>query len=291
MITKQQPFSVVIIGAGIGGLALAIGLLKQNVKCTVYEGAAKFDAVGAGIGLGPNSMRAMELINEQFARMYDEVKVGNAAPEREHEQMEILGIQEGFGITEDWRGGSVGHPKFHRGSAHRKAVLEIMKSLIPDGTVIFNKRVATLENIPGFKVAMLFQDGSIVEADIVVGCDGIKGLSRRAVLELRYPEEVRAKYNHTYVYRGIAPMDEAVKRIGSYAENCKWWMGPGKGWAMYPISKGTEANIVAFVYDEKDWEGEQSAREVTDAEMRSEFTEFDPRLQALLDVSTQIIPP
>lgn len=288
MAVPAPPFSVAIIGAGIGGLALAIGLLKQKVQCTIYEAAPKFDAVGAGIGLGPNALRAMELMDETFAKMYDEVKVGNTSPARMHEQIEILGTQEGFGITESWHGGSVGHPNFTRSSAHRKALLDIMKSLIPPGTVEFNKRVMTLEQKQTGKVAMHFDDGSIVKADIVIGCDGIKGMSRRAVLESRYPAEVPAKYNHTYVYRGIAPMEEAKKRVGSYAEDARWWMGPRKGWTMYPISKGTEVNIVAFMYDEDDWTGEQAATEVPRKEMLAEFENFDHRLQKMLDVSKTI---
>lgn len=287
METNEQSFSVAIIGAGIGGLALAIGLLKQNVHCIVYEGAPKFDAVGAGIGLGPNALRAMELMDETFAKMYDEVKVGNTSPSRVHEQFEILGTETGFGITDEWQGGSVSHPKFQRSSAHRKALLEIMKSLIPEGTVKFNKRISRLEqNTELSKVKMSFVDGEAIEADIVIGCDGIKGMSRRAVLESRYPEEVKAKYTHTYVYRGIAPMEEAKKRCGSFAEDARWWMGKGKGWTMYPISQGTEANIVAFMHDDNDWEGEQAAREVPRETMVSEFTNYDPRLQAMLDVSS-----
>jgi salicylate hydroxylase len=288
MAIPDPPFSVAIIGAGIGGLALAIGLLKQRVPCTIYEAAPKFDAVGAGIGLGPNALRAMALMDETFARLYDEVKVGNTSPKRKHEQIEILGTEEGFGITETWNGGSVGHPDFERSSAHRKALLEIMKSLIPDGTVRFNKRVAKLEQSVGSSkgVSMHFDDGDVARADIVIGCDGIKGMSRRAVLESRFPAEVPAKYNHTYVYRGIAPMEEARKRVGSYADDARWWMGPRKGWTMYPISKGTEVNIVAFMYDEKDWEGEQAVTEVPREEMLAEFENFDHRLQKMLDVSS-----
>lgn len=97
----DSPLTVVIIGAGIGGLALAIGLLKQNVKCIIYEGAAGFDAIGAGIGLGPNALRAMALMDAKFAKMYEEVKVGNTSPDRVHEQFEILRTEEGFGITDE----------------------------------------------------------------------------------------------------------------------------------------------------------------------------------------------
>ncbi|KAM3069355.1 hypothetical protein ACMFMG_005461 [Clarireedia jacksonii] len=277
----STPIQIAIIGSGIGGLALAIGLLKQNVSCTVYEATPKFDAVGAGIGLGPNALKAMALMDENFARMYDEIKVGNTSPSRQNEQIEILGAEEGFGEKRGWKGGSLGHPNFTRSSAHRKALLEIMKSLIPEGTVKFNKRCSNVEQ-HGLKMVVSFTDGDLVEVDGVIGCDGIKGITRRMVLGERYPEEVKSKYAHTYVYRGIAPIEDAKKVCGTYAEDARWWMMKGKGWAMYPISRGTEANIVAFIQDTDEWKGEQAAREVERKEMEAEFVDFDKRLKGLL---------
>jgi salicylate hydroxylase len=285
MDSQHQAFSIAIIGSGIGGLALAIGLLKQNVQCTIYEAAPKFDAVGAGIGLGPNALRSMQMMDEKFAAMYDKVKVGNTSPERVHEQFEILGAEEGLGEKDGWHGGSVSHPDFTRSSAHRKALLDIMKSLIPDGIVQFNKRVFAIDQEGGKKVVIRFEDGQNSEVDAVIGCDGIKGMTRRVVLESRYPEEIPAKYANTYVYRGIAPMEEAREILGSYAEDAKWYMMEKKGWAMYPISKGTEINMVAFMHDEKPWTGEQVATQVTREEMEEEFEGFDERLKGVLKVT------
>jgi salicylate hydroxylase len=94
----KPAISIAIIGSGIGGLALAIGLLKQNVDCAVYEAAPRFDAVGAGIGLGPNVLKEMGLMDEKFATLYDEIKVGNTSPERVHEHIEIPGTGEGLGL-------------------------------------------------------------------------------------------------------------------------------------------------------------------------------------------------
>jgi salicylate hydroxylase len=211
MTSASPPFSLAIIGSGIGGLALAIGLRKRNVPVTIYEAAAKFDAVGAGIGLGPNALRAMALMDSQFARLYDAVKVGNTSPDRVHEQIEILSGEEGFGITEEWKGGSVGHEDFTRSSAHRKALLEIMKGLVEDGTVKFCKRVTEVKNVQagGKKVEIWFEDGEVVTVDAVIGCDGIKGMTRKSVLQERYPEEVPAKYLNTFVYRDITSMENA----------------------------------------------------------------------------------
>ncbi|KAG9248599.1 putative salicylate hydroxylase [Calycina marina] len=282
--STTQP-SIAIIGSGIGGLGLAIGLLKQNVPVTIYEGAAKFDSVGAGIGLGPNALKAMALMDETFAKLYDEIKVGNLDPKRKNEQFEALGAEEGLGEATGWYGGHIGDPKFTRSSAHRKSLLGVMKSLIPEGTVKFNKRVTHISQPrEGKGVYLEFHDGEIIKVDTVVGCDGIKGMSRRAVLGSRYPEEVASKYAKMYVYRGIAPIEEAKAIIGSVAENAKWFMAPRRGWAMYPISDGREANIVAFIQDINPWVGEQVARECPREEMLAEFTKFDHRLQKLAEL-------
>ena len=288
--STHQPVSLAILGAGIGGLALSIGLRKLGVPNVVYEAAAKFDAVGAGIGLGPNALKAMELMDPTFAQMYDEVKVGNTSPAKVHEQIEILGAEEGFGREQGWMGGSVGHERFERSSAHRKALLEIMIKLVPEGIVKFNKRVVEIKQLTG-KVELVFADGDRAIVDALIGCDGIKGITRKVVLGEKYPEEVAAKYNNIYVYRGIAPMRDAKKIMGHYAENAKWFMTEGKGLAMYPISKGTEVNIVAFVMDKSPWEGEQSAKEATREELLSEFWGFDKRLQKLLDVRARSFNP
>lgn len=109
------------------------------------------------------------------------------------------------------------------------------------------------------------------------------------MLGKEFPDEVAAKYCHEYVYRGITSMEEAKAVIGSYAEDARWFMIEGGGWAMYPISGGREVNIVAFIQDENPWKGEQAAREVAREEMEAEFVNFDHRLRKLLDVSIGII--
>ncbi|KAF9889833.1 hypothetical protein FE257_006923 [Aspergillus nanangensis] len=280
--------SIAIIGAGIGGLALAIGLLQQNVPFTIYESAAQFDAIGAGIGLGPNALRAMELMDSQFAAMYDQIKVGNTTPGRVHEQFEILSAGEGFGVHQGWHGGSVSHPAFHRSSVHRRDLLEVMKQRIPEGRICFNKRVVGIENAPSGPVVLSFADGATATVDAVVGCDGIKGMTRRFVLGDEYAGEVVAKYANTYAYRHVASMATAREILGSYAADAKWYMNQGKGLAMYPISKGSEVNMVVFIHDPKPWSGEQSARQVSHEAMVADLEGLDSRLVKVLQNATPV---
>ncbi|KAL4968160.1 uncharacterized protein BDV14DRAFT_197388 [Aspergillus stella-maris] len=284
--TPQYPCKLAIIGAGIGGLALAIGLQKLNVPVTIYESAPQFDAIGAGIGLGPNALRSMELMDETFASQYDAIKVGNTTPAKRNEQFEILSAGEGFddGSGDRWRGGSVGHRDFYRSSAHRKDLLEVMKGLIPEGVVRFNKRVVRIEeDRDGGRLTLVFADGEIEVVDAVVGCDGIKGFTRKVVLSPEYPHEVRAKYASTYVYRHIVSMDTAKDILGEYALDAKWYMSKGKGMATYPISQGKEVNMVVFILDPNPWSGEQAAREVPRQDMIADLEGFDSRLLRVLE--------
>ncbi|KAL4956605.1 hypothetical protein BDW69DRAFT_202869 [Aspergillus filifer] len=282
----QYPCKLAIIGAGIGGLALAIGLQKLNVPVTIYESAPQFDAIGAGIGLGPNALRAMELMDETFASRYDAIKVGNTTPAKRNEQFEILSAGEGFGVESDseWKGGSVGHKDFYRSSAHRKDLLEVMKGLIVEGTVRFNRRVVRIEEDgDSGKVTLVFANGRTETFDAVVGCDGIKGFTRQVVLGPEYPSEVRAKYANTYVYRHIVSTDKAKEILGEYALDAKWYMGKGKGMATYPISQGREVNMVVFIRDPTSWSGEQAAREVPRHDMLADLDGFDGRLLRVLE--------
>ena len=71
--STPTAFSIAIIGGGIGGLTLAIGLLKYpHIDVQIYESAPSFGEIGAGITIGPNAQRAFELIGngmkEAFTR-------------------------------------------------------------------------------------------------------------------------------------------------------------------------------------------------------------------------------
>ena len=61
--SKPKGFSVAVVGGGIGGLTLALGLLKHDhIDVQVYEAAPSFGEIGAGVAAGPNAQRALKLI-------------------------------------------------------------------------------------------------------------------------------------------------------------------------------------------------------------------------------------
>ncbi|OAL49244.1 FAD/NAD(P)-binding domain-containing protein [Pyrenochaeta sp. DS3sAY3a] len=277
--------SIAIVGAGIGGLGFAIGLNHLNVPFTIYESAPQFSAVGAGVGLGPNALRAMDMIDKRFSDMYMAIATGNLNPEKKHVMMEAMRMEVGLGEGEDWWGkGGWGADYYQRTGAHRKDLLDIMTSFIKRDAVQFNKRVTAMEEINN-QVRLTFDDGQIAHHAAVIGCDGVKGFSRRIVLQDKYPEHIEPKYTHKYVYRAIVPMPDAKHILGDLATDAKMFLAKGANLSTYPISRGAAINVVAFKRDTAPWPHADLTHDVSRETMLADFAPHnpDPRLMALLD--------
>ena len=57
--TNGQKLPFLIAGGGIGGLVTAYALATKGFPVRVFEQAAEFRELGAGIQLGPNIFRAL----------------------------------------------------------------------------------------------------------------------------------------------------------------------------------------------------------------------------------------
>ncbi|CAK7232753.1 hypothetical protein SCUCBS95973_008362 [Sporothrix curviconia] len=279
------PFHIAIIGAGIGGLAFAIGCRRNNVSYTLYESAAKYSTVGAGVGLGPNALNALNMLDPNLRSMYNEISSGNLTPNKDHVMFDALYAEPNFGEDRGWVPAPFGAMSYDRTSAHRVDLLNILTSMIPSETVKFNKRVKTMEQKTEGGVTITFGDGEVVQADAVVGSDGAKGPTRGFVLGEQWPEEVKATYSGKYVYRSIIPMDDALQILGHHAGDAEAFLGKDVNFITFPISRGTQCNLVAFKFTPgQAWTHDQWTKRVTKAEMLADFSEgVDPRLVKLLD--------
>ena len=69
---------VAVIGGGIGGLALALGLLEHpHIDVQVYESAPSFGEIGAGVSIAYNAQRALELISPAAKTAFDKHATSN----------------------------------------------------------------------------------------------------------------------------------------------------------------------------------------------------------------------
>ncbi|KAK5045068.1 hypothetical protein LTR84_010216 [Exophiala bonariae] len=278
---------VAIVGAGVGGLALAMGLHKRGISFTLYEEAKQYSAVGAGIGFAPNGLRAMDLIEPGFRPLYENVSCGNKDPKAHGVFFEGLLVEEGLGLDQPWSGdlkSAWGHPDFHRKSAHRRTLLEVMTSFFPIENVKFNKRLTGIEQHPD-KVVLTFADGEIAEASILAGADGIQSTVRAHVLSPKYAEQVAPVYTDSYCYRGVISIEEAEEIFGKGADVAKMYCGDERGVITYRITGGTEYNTMMSVVDHDGWKLENAVTEKVSFEsMMADYQRkgIDERFRKLL---------
>src|SRR5215472_15745620 len=64
---------VAIVGGGVGGLTLAISLLRQSVAVQVFEQDTELREIGAGIAIGGNATRLLQLLDIDLADVANEL--------------------------------------------------------------------------------------------------------------------------------------------------------------------------------------------------------------------------
>lgn len=141
MSQATKPFSIAIVGGGIGGLSTAIGLIHQNIPVTIFESAPVFAEIGAGVSLGPNAAQAMKLIDPRMYTGFMKCGTNSAWPDRQN-----------FWFTfrrGDGEAAMVGDelPRFYdlwcstgQTSVHRARFLDELIALVPKEIAQFGKR-------------------------------------------------------------------------------------------------------------------------------------------------------
>src|SRR5580698_11471142 len=74
----HRPLKVIIIGAGIGGLAAAIALRQRGIEVALYERSTRLEEVGAGLQIGPNGvkvLRALGLEDELMRTAFEPLSI------------------------------------------------------------------------------------------------------------------------------------------------------------------------------------------------------------------------
>ncbi|KAJ3488207.1 hypothetical protein NLI96_g3020 [Meripilus lineatus] len=238
--TAPKDFSVAIIGGGVCGLTCAIALSQRGVHVEIFEAASKFGEIGAGLGLGPNSLRILkelgvfedvyEKSGENILNMYAYRYISGMDGHEVLYEYPVEPADRGLGIA-------------------RSAFLDALVKHIDPATAHFKKRCINItpsQNNPA-RSTIQFADGTTHEADVVIGADGVKSNVRNTVVSNR-PGPF-ATFSNTLAYRALVPYDKA-KNAGLKTDLSKGmvcFVGKDKHIIAYLIRGGEVINLVGFV--------------------------------------------
>src|ERR1700682_4566780 len=164
-----RPLSIAIIGAGMGGLAAAASLRRVGIDVTVYEQAAQFSRLGAGIQIGCNAMKVLRGLGLE-ARLRAQSFYPRSWNNRDWQTGEVK-FDMIFGESAEQKFGAP-YLLAHRGDLHAA-----LASAVPDDCIKLNHKLVGLdETSDGVRLA--FANGATAVADAVIGADGIHSVVR-----------------------------------------------------------------------------------------------------------------
>lgn len=167
-------------------------------------------------------------------------------------------------------------------SVHRARFLDELVALIPDEIAHFGKKLSDISG-EGDHVVLHFADGTTAKHSAVIGCDGVKSRTREVVLGV---SAAKATFSGKYAYRGLIPMDDAVKLMGDdLARNSQMFLGHGGHILTFPIEKGKTMNVVAFgTKDDGKWEDPEWVKPMNREDMFEDFKGWTEATQQILSM-------
>ena len=216
---------VIILGAGIGGLTLALSLHQAGIPCRVYEAVPELKPLGVGINLLPHAVRELTELGLLPALDKVGVRTQESVFFTEHGQLifrEAAGQHAGY----DW-------PQFsiHRGDLQTVLYEETLERLGPDSVVCNRRCIGATQDAEG--VTVHFADAPSVRGAVAVGCDGIHSALRKQF----YPDEGAPRYSGVNMWRGTARWRPFLSGASMVRAG---WLAVGK-MVIYPIRNDIDA--------------------------------------------------
>lgn len=262
---------ILIVGAGLGGLAAASCLMKAGYDVEVYEQAPALAEVGAGIQMSANPMHVL-----RYLGLEDQVSKLGVRPGayvfRLHDTGEV--IQEFALSAEHERQHGAPYVQLHRADLH-ELLAEAARKLKPD-LIHLNRRVTGFTETDK-EVTLHFADGTKATGDVLVGADGLKSTIAHQIVG-----EVAATYTGDGAWRITVPVERLPKPF--LPQVMSVFMGPGGHAVCYYLRGGALLNFVGII--ETELASEESWTQKFPWELlKKDYEGWHPAIQTIIDAT------
>ncbi len=208
---------VIIAGGGTGGLATAVALRKAGIEPLVLEQAPAFIAIGAGLGLYANAMKALSYLGADAYWRQNVARI---------DVSEQRGLSDDQLITSSSLEPQAAKYGEHYYCGHRADLLTSLLQALPPECVRTGSRVVAFEET-GRDVRVQLENGGEIRGDLLVGADGLRSATRTLLMGER-----EARFTGVVVWRGLIARDKVPQR---YDGKIMSWYGPHRHVLLYPL--------------------------------------------------------
>ncbi|MFO7854518.1 MAG: FAD-dependent monooxygenase [Paracoccaceae bacterium] len=257
---------IVVVGAGIGGLAASLALAREGHAVSVVERARALGEVGAGLQLSPNAMRAVDALGigamvREFASRTEAVELRLAGLGARVHRLEL-------GAAAEARWGAP-YLHVHRADLHGG----LRRGAEAAGVAIRLDETADGVDAEGPRATLRTSRGGL-EADLAIAADGVRSALRETVAGESAPTWSGAR-----AWRALVPARGLPEALA--VPQATLWMGPRGHVVTYPLRNRTLVNLVAV--EERAGPAEEGWSHPGDpAALRAAFRGWDPAVDALL---------
>lgn len=227
---REPP--VVIAGAGIAGLTLALCLSRAGVRALVLERAARLEATGAGIQLSPNAGHVLSALGLEAA--IDAVAI---RPER----LVVVAARSGRVIAAISYGATLARYGAPYRLVHRGDLQRLLLEAATAQGIEIRTGIEVTHAVPAAASVLVETPEGAVTAALLVGADGVSSRVRRLVRGDGEPVDTGLTAWRALVAADGAPEPPATRLA----------LAPGSHVVRYPVAGGGAVNLVAILRDRR----------------------------------------